>query len=134
MRRRTTHTVSLSVGGIWAIVGVLFLLSMFWGAFVNYGTIVVDQNMRITDKETVTSCAGGDCTRTMFVYAVNDQNEEYKEYTNDDSVFHLKYKSRNLQNIMEKGLCYDIKRVGYRVGFLNMYENILEAEKVECKK
>lgn len=81
---------------------------------------------QVTEKESIAKGSEG-----MMVYV--KKGEDYREFENDNNYLLLKFDSRNLQNRLEVGKCFNVTAYGWRVGFLGMYENIRKIEPVDCK-
>lgn len=110
------------------IVGSLIAVALLIG--VQYAWIASTSDTyrayQVTEKESIAKGSEG-----MMVYV--KKGEDYREFENDNNYLLLKFDSRNLQNRMEVGKCFDITAYGWRVGFLGMYENIQKIEPVDCK-
>lgn len=83
-------------------------------------------DVTVTGKEHVTKGDGSD-------YLIFCQTTDKKTLVlrNSDNMFRGKYNSSDLYGEIEEGKNYHVNVVGYRVQFLDWYENILSLEEVE---
>ena len=80
----------------------------------------------VSDKERIVQS-----NDSFYLIFCNDSDGNYYELRNSDSLFRLKFDSSNIYNRLEVGNKYRFTVVGYRVGFLSMYENIIEFEELK---
>lgn len=112
-----------SLTGLWIIVAIVLVLSVFNGLFL-YATTR-------TERVTITQVRFG-----------QDQGfAKYMIYTRDgqvlknvNSVFFMKFKSDELFMKLKAGKTYEIKTCGVRVPFLGWYKNIISAKEIKPTK
>lgn len=85
---------------------------------LSYLSVDEYKNVIIEDKERIT-------TRENSYYLIYTNKGVFK---NEDSLLHWKFNSSDYQGKLKIGESYDIKANWFRVPFLSMYENILEAK------
>ena len=119
--RRTRTPVSLSAGNS----NGGFKLACFFMFLVIVG-ILIFQVSAVMDVGYVTATVKRDPERSKdgvkMVYTTAGP------FTCSDSVYHGKWASGDLFNDLDKGVEYKFKVTGYRIPFLSMYQNIIEAE------
>ena len=100
-----------------------------WPFYYNYATVKTDSVMMIRDKQVIQN---KDSENQNRISAKSANSEYYQEYELQDSWMHWNFKSSRLYNKLEVGECFNITRMGWRVGFFSMYPNIIEIESTEC--
>jgi hypothetical protein len=106
------------------IFGGLILLAVISAGY-SYGTKF---NKKITVDEKFERVYGNkEMTRQIFSVSDMDNNV----YKVSKSLWYWKWYSTETWNGMKKGETYNIKGYGLRCGFLNLYPNIISAEKIE---
>ena len=108
----------------------------FWGIPIIYIFMVLimivgflndhDYIATVSDKERIVQS-----NDSFYLIFCNDSDGNYYELRNSDSLFRWKFDSSNIYNRIEVGKTYRFTVVGYRVGFLSMYENIIEFEELK---
>ena len=87
----------------------------------------------VTDKEraSYTTGSGGNLSveNKYLIYSTTSDGET-KVFENTDSLFRVKFDSSDVYAELEVGETYEVTVVGYRLGFANWYENIIDFKKV----
>ena len=65
-----------------------------------------------------------------LIYCQDDQGNYY-EFKDEDNILRLKVRSSTMYNQIEVGSKYKFTVVGFRIGILSSYENIIKMEKIE---
>lgn len=79
----------------------------------------------VTDKERVTYSESG----KYLIYSTTSDGET-KVLENTDNLFRGKFDSSDVYAELEVGKTYEVTVVGYRFGFANWYENIIDFKEV----
>ncbi len=79
-------------------------------------------NVKVEDKERIS-------TINDSYYLIFTDKGVFK---NDDNVFFLKFNSSDLYGKLKIGDCFSLKKRFWRLKIFSMYENIMEAEKIQC--
>lgn len=79
----------------------------------------------VTDKERVTYSGSG----KYLIYSTTSDGET-KVFENTDDLFRGKFDSSDVYAELEVGKTYEVTVVGYRFGFANWYENIIDFKEV----
>jgi hypothetical protein len=79
----------------------------------------------VRDKERI---AKGE--NSYYLIFAEDSDGNLYEFRIEDIIWRGFFKSSSLYNQFEVGKTYEINVVGYRVGFLSEYENILKADEL----
>lgn len=122
--RRSNVGAALGVLAVGVMfVGVMFVGVMASGIAIHYSTQENVRNVRIEDKERVVT--SGSAGKTDSKYLIFTDKEVFE---NTDSLLAFKFNSSDLYGKIHKGQTCEFKVVGFRVPFLSMYRNILEAK------
>lgn len=109
--------VNVGIAGIFIAVALALTFSMY----AHYGTVEHIQGVHIEDRERIVD---------------SDRNSRYLVFTRDeafenvDTLAHFKWNSTDVYRHMNRDSVCDIKVNGFRIPFLSMYRNVLEAD---CK-
>ena len=115
---KKSQTLYIIVGAIMIAVALSFsIISSF-----NDHTYTATVN----DKERVLNN-----NNSYYLIFCKDNEGNYYELQNTDSLFRWKFDSSNVYNRIEVGKTYRFTVVGYRINILSMYENIIEFEEVQ---
>ncbi|MFW6226152.1 MAG: hypothetical protein ACOC3V_04270 [bacterium] len=102
---------------------IIFALLIISVTFLfQYATTEV-VTIKVTDKERIVKDNG---EKVESYYLVFTEDETFK---NVDALFHVKFRSSDLQGKLKVGETYTVKVYGFRSGFLSMYRNIVKIEK-----
>ena len=105
-------------------IGVVFAAAVSSNAIFTYGT--ADKvTFTVTDKERIVESEGEGGTSSK--YLIYSDNETFE---NTDTLWHLKYDSSDLYGKLKKGQTYEADVYGWRVGWMSMYRNIVDATPV----
>lgn len=83
----------------------------------------------VTDKERIVQNDGEDVNSYYLIFCKDDQGNYY-ELKNEDSLIRGKFNSSNFYNRIEEGKTYEFTVVGYRIGFFSAYENIIDVKEL----
>lgn len=81
----------------------------------------------ITIKKKFTRVKGGRDSSSQIFMVCDNNNDNYKV---EKSILWLKFNATELWTDLEDNKNYNIKGYGWRVGFLNLYPNIISAVKM----
>ena len=102
---------------------ILFIVIIVVGIFIypvlKYSSINTVE-VKISDKERITTGSGSDISSKFLVYTENEVFE------NTDALMVLKFNSADVQNDLKVDSTYNVKVIGWRVPFLSMYRNIIK--------
>lgn len=96
------------------------------------GILAVNATIHFTTKETVSATVTG--KERITKGWGNNASSQYliftdtETFTNKDSLYALKYNSSDLYGSLRENMTCEFTVVGFRVGFLSMYRNIIEAD------
>jgi len=110
-RKMATVGSLVRVGGV--VVIALLIIGAITSAYWSHDTVVVT----VKDKERVNS---GDSS----YYLVFTENEVFK---NKDSLLYMKFNSSDLYGELDKGETYEFDVYWFRIPFLSMYRNVVDA-------
>ena len=111
-----------------AAVGVIAIGALFVGAIVatpviHFNTQEYVRDVVVTDKERViTSDSKGNTDSKYLIFT------DREVFENTDSLLAFKFNSSDVYGSIKEGQTCTFKVVGFRVPFLSMYRNILEAK------
>lgn len=80
----------------------------------------------VSDKERIVTV-----DKSYYLIFCKDDDGNYYEFQNTDSLVRLKFDSSTFYNKIEIGEKYKFTVIGYRVRLLSWYENIIKFEKIE---
>lgn len=87
----------------------------------------------VTDKERVSYTTGSgenlSVENKYLIYSTTSDGET-KVFENTDNLFRWKFDSSDVYAELEVGKIYEVTVVGYRFGFANWYENIIDFKEV----
>ena len=112
-----------------AIVVAVFI---FW----NLGTVILQNSNetthtgRVTDKVRV-SYGHIWNTHKFLIFTIDDETNTVRVFENTDSLPYGKFNSADHFARIEVGKTYNFRVVGFRLPFLSMFKNIIEATPVE---
>ncbi len=111
---------------ILSFVVVIIVIALAVGATVvtsfndhTYTATVTKQERIVKDED------------SYYLIFTKDDEGNYYEFKNEDNLLRGKFNSSSFQNQIEVGETYKFTVVGFRIGFLSSYENIIEFEKVD---
>ena len=88
-----------------------------------------EYTITVNDKQ-IKRGKGKDADDKYLIFATLENGQE-KVFENTDDFIEGKFDSSDLYNKLKEEKTYKIKTYGYRIGFLSMYENIIDVEEVE---
>ena len=107
-----------------AALGVIFGIAAASSAGIAYGTKDT-VTFTVTDKERIVeSDSDGNTTSKYLIFTDNGTFE------NTDTVWYFKFQSSDLYGKLKRGQTYEADVYGFRVGWLSMYKNIIDAREV----
>jgi hypothetical protein len=110
--------IIISIIIIGLIVGIA-LWDYLWALNGHTYTITVRNKERIVKGE-----------NSYYLIFAEDSDGNLYEFRIEDIIWRGFFKSSSLYNKFEEGKTYEINVVGYRVGSLSEYENILKADEL----
>lgn len=107
-----------------ATLALVILAAPFVGlsAMYNFGTRDIVTDVVVTDKERITTGSGDAMSSKYLVFT------EHEVFENTDAFLALKFNSSDIQGQIGVGETCTLRVYGWRVPFLSMYRNILEAD------
>lgn len=87
---------------------------------VLYYTSTDEVTITVTEKERVVK-GSGDGVESKYMIFTEDE-----VFENTDDLFFLKFKSSDLNKDLKVDSTYNVKVVGWRIGFLSSYRNIVK--------
>ncbi len=113
MRSLQKLVFTLAIAGI--IVAFIFGIGGYW----NKQTVTV----KVTDKERITQVVDGTSNSYYLIYS------EAGTFKLEDDLFYGNFNSSDWYGQIKKDSTYTFDLVGYRVGFLSSYPNIVKFKK-----
>ena len=107
------------------VVIIIVVLGNIYTSFNDHTYIAT-----VTDKQRIVKNNNGDVDSYYLIFCKDDE-ENYYEFKNEDVFIRGKFKSSTVDNQIEVGETYKFTVVGFRVGWLSWYENIIKFEKVD---
>jgi len=101
------------------IVIVLAVLGLI-GYPTLYYTSTDEVTIKVTEKERVVKGSGDEIESKYMIFT------EDEVFENVDDIFFLKFKSSDLNKDLKVDSTYNVKVVGWRIGFLSAYRNIVK--------
>ncbi len=84
------------------------------------------ETIQVTRSERACKSSGAGAQKaTVCQYLVYTPTGTYR---NTDDALNLKFNSSDIQGRLEWGKSYKVQTVGWRIGFLSMYPNIIKVE------
>jgi len=107
-----------------ALLAILIIVGVFSKAVVSY-TTERTVAVTVTGAERVcnSTSEGSDCRYLVYT----DQTT----YENTDSLWRWKWNSSDLHGSLEEDASYELTIIGFRLGFLSWYPNVIRAERAE---
>lgn len=111
--------------GIEIIIGlVIFAIVMSVSVYMSFND--TEYIVTVTDKERVEYDGS-----SQYLVFTEDEQGNVIVFENTDNFLRGKWNSSNVQGELKSGHTYKVIVVGYRVPFLNMYQNIIKIEEIE---
>ena len=110
-----------------AIVGIVAL-------FVNTTFNDTEYTATVTDKQRIekfVKSENGIVDQSYYLIFCKDNEGNYYEFKNEDSLIRGKLNSSTFYGKIEIGHTYRFKVVGYRIPWMSAYQNIIDFEEVE---
>ena len=104
---------------------ILFVIFIFFVLFMYYNS---EKEYTVKITETVVKNYNSDSKYLIFA---EDSKQNMNVFEIEDTILYFRWNSSNLYGQLKVGQKYNIKVAGYRVEFLNLYQNIISAEKLE---
>jgi hypothetical protein len=105
-------------------VAALIVGGIIASPIVHYSTMETVEAVKVTEKERVTQNSGETMTSKYLIFT------DRETFENSDSLFGWKFNSSDMYGKIQRNQVCTFTVTGFRVPFLSMYRNILEAS---CK-
>ena len=104
---------------------ILCVIFIFFVLFMYYNS---EKEYTVTITEKVVKNYNSDSKYLIFA---EDSKQNMNVFEIEDTILYFRWNSSNLYGQLKVGQKYNIKVAGYRVEILNLYQNIISAEKLE---
>ena len=100
---------------------IIIVVLLIVGYFVAYFSTVQEVTITVTDKERIVESHGSSGVDSKYLVFTEDE-----VYENTDNFIFGKFRSSKLQGQFKVDSTYNVKVVGWRVGILSSYKNIIK--------
>lgn len=128
-KRKLKNSVKLIVAIVLIVVFIIGIIAIVNKCEFNDAEYTVT----VTDKERIEKFikSGNDVTdQSYYLIFCKDNEGNYYEFKNEDSLVRGKFDSSTFYNKIEIGKTYRFTVVGYRMPFFSTYQNIIAMEEV----
>jgi len=111
---------------IYLTVGLLFFPALLVSSYM-ISQNVENKQIQVISKERLMKLSKDNegNTRTSYKNFIYTEDETY---TVEDSIWHWHFRAGTIYAKLKENTTCNVKVVGYRWGFLSMYQNIIEAD------
>ena len=103
-----------------ALLAIFMLATL--NIWIHFATLTTVSGVIIQDKERVVTGAGTAQESKYLIFT------DVETFENTDSLLALKFNSSDVYGSMKQGSTCELHVTGFRIPFLSMYRNILEAQ------
>lgn len=107
-----------------SIITIIFVAVLIFGYPIAYYISADDVEIKVTNKERITTGRGENIDSKFIIYTENEVFE------NTDSWLFFKFNSSDYQNKIKIGKSYNAKVAGWRIPIFSSYRNIINHKEI----